>query len=93
MRCALTGKVWHCLQLLLPELGDLDRLSLSDFAICGHPLLIGVIYDLLQEVGLDSVDDIEEVLAAWTLANSVVIREILGDILILRDLWPQSLNR
>ena len=84
----LTGEVGHRLQLLLPELGDLDGLPLADLALRGHPLLIGVIHDLLQEVGLDGIDDIEEVLAARALADGEVIGEVLGDVFIAGELRP-----
>ena len=47
---ALTGEVWHGLQLLLPELRDLDGLLLADLAGHRHPLLVGVLHHLLEHV-------------------------------------------
>ena len=48
----LTGEVRHCLQLFLPELGDLNRLAQALLACCGHALLVGVVHHLLEEVWL-----------------------------------------
>ena len=47
---------------------------------------------LLKEVGLDGVDDVEEVLPAGALADSICIGEVLGDIFIAGDLRPQRLH-
>ena len=47
-----------------------------------------MIHDLLQEVGLDGIDDIEEVLAARALADGEVIGEVLGDVFIAGELRP-----
>ena len=48
----LTGQVRHRLQLFLPELGDGDALFLLVSGIGGHPLLVGMLHDLLEVLGL-----------------------------------------
>ena len=89
---ALTGGVGHQLELLLPELGDLDGFPLADDALRGHPLLIGVYDHLVEEVGLDGIDDIEEVLPARALADGELVGEVLGDLLVVGHLRPQRLH-
>ena len=60
---ALLGQVRHGLQLLLPELGDLDGLLLLVGGGGSHSLLVGVLEDALEVLRLKCVEDVEEVLA------------------------------
>ena len=73
----LTGQVRHRLQLFFPELRDGDALFLLVCGIGGHPLLVGVLHDLLEVLGLQRVEDVEEVLARRALASWIRIRKVL----------------
>ena len=48
---------------------------------------------LFEEVGLDCVDHIEQVVPSRTLSNCILIREILGDFLVIGDLRPERFDR
>ena len=89
---ALTCKIGHCLQLLLPVLRDMEALVLHALSLDGHALLVGVVHDLLQVLGMYSVQDIEEVLPRWTFANGVLVREVDGHVGILLELGPELLD-
>ena len=64
--------------MLLPKFRDLDRLSLAHLTLRRHPLFIGVIYHSLEEVGLDCVDDIEEIVNQLDLPKNKRIDVIQG---------------
>ena len=74
---ALTGQVRHRLQLLFPELGDGDALFLLVCGIGGHPLLVGVLHDLLEVLGLQCVEDVKEVLSRWSFACRIRVRQVM----------------
>ena len=90
---ALTRQVGHRLQLLLPELGDLDGVPLVVGAVGRHPLLVGVLQDLLEVFGVDRVQDVEEVLPRRALAGWVLVGEVLDELVVLGELGPQVLDR
>ena len=73
---SLTRQVRHRRQLLRPVLGDLDRLMFHRLTLGRHPLLVGVVHDLLEVVRIQGVEDIEEVLARWSLAGWVFVRKV-----------------
>ena len=52
---ALTGEIWHRLELFFPVLGDLDGFGLLARAVGGHSHRVGVDEELLQVVGLHRV--------------------------------------
>ena len=58
-----------------------------------HPLLIGMLHDLIEIIRLQRVKDIEEVLARRTLASWICIREVLHEICIFLEMRPQRLDR
>ena len=61
---ALTGEVRHGLQLLRPELRDLDGLVLPGLPFSCHALLVGEGHQLAEILGLQGVEDVEEVLSS-----------------------------
>ena len=89
----LTGQVRHRLQLLLPELGDGDALLLLVFGVGGHPLLVGVLHDLLEVLRLQRVEDVEEVLARRALAGGIRVGEVLHELRVLLEVRPERLHR
>ena len=90
---ALTGEIGHGLELLLPVLGDPDGLALVGLAGGGHPLLVGVGHDLRQVLRVDCVEHIKEVVPRWTLILGVGGGEILGELTILLEVWPEAAHR
>ena len=90
---ALTRQVGHRLQLLLPELGDLDRVPLVVGAVGRHPLLVGMLQYLLEVFGVDRVQDVEEVLPRRALAGWVLVGEVLDELVVLGELRPEVLDR
>ena len=74
---------------MLPEVGDADGLLLCVEAGAGHPLLVRMTHDLRQVLMMERVEDIEEVLARWTLVLRVRCREVLGKLWVLLKLWPE----
>ena len=89
----LTREVRHILQLFFPVLGDLDGLKLALLTGSGHALCVDVFEELFEEVALDRVHDVEEVLAAWALAFSERVGEVLGNVGVARELRPQRFHR
>ena len=87
------GHVWHRLQFLLPELGDLDGLLLGIYSVGGHPLLVGMLHDLCQILGMEGVQDIEKILSWRPLALRELIREEHHELLVLLELLEQLLDR
>ena len=85
----LTGYVGHLLELLLPVFGDLDGLHLPSLSLRGHALLVGVVQHLLEEVGMDGVEYIEEVLPGRILAFWEDVGEVLLHLLIIGELRPE----
>ena len=90
---ALTREIRHCLELLLPELGDGDGLSQVVARVGRHPLLASMAHDLLEIFRIDRVQDIEEILARRALIFRKLVREVLCELLVLRKLWPERLHR
>ena len=88
----LTGQIRHRLQLFLPELGDGDALFLLVCCIGGHPLLVGVLHDLLEVLGLQRVEDVEEVLARRALASWIRVWEVLHEVRVLLEMRPERLH-
>ena len=88
----LTREVWHGLELLLPELWYSNALILIGLIICGHSLLISVLQDLFEVFGINSVQNIEEVLTWWTFADRKLVGEVLSELQIFIELWPQVLD-
>ena len=88
----LTAEIWHLLELLLPILGELDRLPHARLARRRHPLLVGVGQILGEEVGMDGIEDVEEVLPRRTLAIWEDVREVLLHLLIIGELRPEVLD-
>ena len=88
----LTGQVRHRLQLFFPELGDGDALFLLVCGVGGHPLLVGVLHDLVEVLGLQRVEDVEEVLARRALADWISIREVLHEFRVLLEMRPERLH-
>ena len=74
---------------MLPEVGDADGLLLCVEAGAGHPLLVRMTHDLRQVLMMERVEDIEEVLARWTLVLRICCREVLGKLWVLLKLWPE----
>ena len=89
---ALTGKVRHGLKLLLPVLGDLDRLGLLVCALGAHTLLIGMSKELLEVVGQLGVHNVKEVLAGRTPVLRVIVREVRHHDGVLLDIWPERFH-
>jgi len=89
----LTRKIGHCLQLLVPELGELDGLPLASLAFNRVPLLVGVIEHLVEEVRVHGVEYIIEVLAWWPLAFREDIWEVLFHLVVIGELRPDVLHR
>ena len=86
----LTREVRHGLELLLPELGDLDRLCLAGLAVDGHALLVGVGEHLLQVVRVERVEHVEEVLPRRPLVLGVLVGEVAGQQVVLGELGPEA---
>ena len=79
---ALTRQIRHGFELLLPELGDLNGLCLTLFALGSHALLFGVVQHLLEEVRQNGIHHVEEVLSPWSLAIGKLVREELHPLFI-----------
>ena len=75
---------------MLPEVGDADGLLLCVEAGSGHPLLVRMTHDLRQVLMMERVEDVEEVLARWTLVLGIRRREVLGKLWVLLELWPEA---
>ena len=88
---ALTGNVGYRLEFLFPELRYLDGLRLVAIDACLHPLLVGVVHDLLQVVRLQGIEDVEEVLARRPFTGRILVREVLRELRVFAELWPQCL--
>ena len=84
--------VGHGLQLLLPELGDLDGLLLGIDAVGGHPLLVGMLHDLCQIFRMEGVQDVEEVVPWRTLAFRKCGWKERQKFRIFLELWPEILH-
>ena len=80
---ALTCEVRHSFELLFPVLGHLDGLVLLHHTISRHALLGGVVHYLVEVVGLLGVQDVEEVVSRWSLALSILVREVAHEECIL----------
>ena len=52
-----------------------------------------MVQHLLEEVWKDGVHNIEEVLSSRTLALRKLVREVLRNVRIIGELWPQGLHR
>ena len=57
-----------------------------------HPLLVGVVHDLLEVVRIQGVEDIEEVLARWSLAGWVLVRKVGQEDRVLLELRIELLD-
>ena len=88
----LTGQVWHRLQLLLPVLGDLDRLVLHGFAFRRHPLLVGVDHEVLEILRMNRVQDVEEIGAGWPFIGWKLVREVLHEQLVILEHGEECLD-
>ena len=88
----LTRKVWHRLKFFFPELWNSNAFTLGIFCISRHSLLIGMLHHLFKIIWMNSVQNIKEVLARWSLTNWIGVRKILREFIILFKLRPQCLN-
>jgi hypothetical protein len=51
-----------------------------------------MIHHLGEILGMNRVKDIEKILTRWTFAGWVFVGEVLCELNILLELWPQVLN-
>ena len=49
-------------------------------------------HDLLQVLGVDRVEDVEEILPRWPLILGEFVRKVNVHLLVFRELWPQCLD-
>ena len=89
----LTGQVWHGLELLGPEVGDLDGLVLHPLALSSEPLLVGVGHDLGQVVRVDRVQDVEEIVSRRPFPFRIGVGEELHHVRVLLELRVERLDR
>ena len=88
----LLRQVRHGLQLFPPCFRDLDRLLLR-IGCLGRPShLVGVAHDLAQVLGVQRIQDAEEVVPLWALALGKFVGEMLGERSIFLVLGPQSFD-
>ena len=83
---SLTRQVRHRRQLLRPVLGDLDGLMFHGLTLGRVPLLVGVVQYLLEVVGVQGVEDVEEVISRWSFAGWVLVREVRHEDRVLLEL-------
>ena len=69
-------KVWHALQLILPELRDLDGLVLHVLTSNGHALLRRMVHAALEVIWIQGCQNIERVLSGRPLFLRVLIRKV-----------------
>ena len=89
---ALTGQVGHGLKLLLPVLGDLDRLGLLVCALGAHTLLIGMSKELLEVVGQLGVHNVKEIVPWRTSILRVIVREVRHHDGVLLNIGPERFH-
>ena len=88
----LTGQIRHGLELLGPEVGDLDGLVLHPLALSSEPLLIGVGHDLGQVVRVDRVQNVEEVVPGRAFPFRIGVGEELHLVVVLLELRIEVLD-
>ena len=89
----LTGEVRHLSQLFGPVLGDLDALLLHLLTLRRHPLLGRVLHQLAEVVGVQRVEDVEEVITRWALALREFVRDVRHEDLVALELRVDVLHR
>ena len=93
MTSKLIGQVRHCLELVLPKLGDFYCLSLVVLVDSTHPLFICVAQQFGEVLRLDRVQDVEEIFPGRSLSNGVLLWKVLGELRVLVEHRPQVLDR
>ena len=76
MEKELTTKIGHCVQLLLPVLGDPDGLLLASLALGCHALLVSMIKNSRQEFRIQGIQHVEKIVTRRALARRVLIGEV-----------------
>ena len=71
----------------------LDGLCLHGIAGRGHPLLVGVLHHLRQEVRLQRVEHVEEVISGWALALWIFVWKVGHEDGILLEHREHGLHR
>ena len=81
------------MELLEPVVADLHRVQPLFVVLDGVPLLAGVAEDLLQVVGVERVQDVEEIVTSRAFIFRENIGEILRELLVLLELRPELRHR
>ena len=85
----LTGEEGHVIELLHPLIGDLNCIVLEVDAIHAHPLLAGMVNHLLEVVGVDGVEHVEEVLPRRVSVFWQKVGEKEHELRVLLEIWPE----
>ena len=79
----LTADKWDAGKLVPPLLSDLDRFLLHGFVFSGHSLVVGMLDEISHVVGLDSVQQVEEVSAIRLSTVLARVRQVTHHFLVV----------